>query len=33
MDAYTVSRLITTRGTNTNVPGVMEKYKYEELED
>jgi len=33
MDAYPVSRLITTRGTNTNVPGVMEKYRYEELED
>jgi putative SOS response-associated peptidase YedK len=33
MDAYPVSRLITTRGTNTSVPGVLEKYNYEELED
>ena len=32
MEAYTVSRLITTRGKDTNTPDVMNRYEYAELE-
>ncbi len=31
LEAYTVSKLITTRGVNTNTPEVMDKYEYAEL--
>jgi len=31
MQAYPVSKLITTRGTNTNIPEVQKPYDYEEL--
>lgn len=32
MDAHTVSKLITTRGAHKNVPEVMERFHYQELE-
>jgi putative SOS response-associated peptidase YedK len=31
MEAHTISRLITSRDQNSNVPGVMEKFDYPEL--
>lgn len=31
MEAYTVSKLVSQRGRNTNVPEVIEKFDYEEL--
>ena len=31
MSAYTISKLITTRGVNTNVPEIREKVEYPEL--
>jgi len=31
LEAYTVSKLISTKGRDTNVPEVMEKFKYSEL--
>lgn len=33
MEGYTVSKLISSRKANTNVPEVIEKYRYEELEN
>ena len=33
MEAYPVSRLITTRGANTNTPEVQKPHEYEELRD
>ena len=33
MDAYPVSPLISSRGQSTNTPEVMQKYRYEGLED
>lgn len=32
MEAYTVSRLISARGAMTNIPEVLEKFEYKELE-
>ena len=31
MEGFTISKLITTRGVNNNVPEVMEKFEYQEL--
>ncbi len=31
MEAYTVSKLVSQRGKNTNIPEVIEKFDYEEL--
>ena len=33
MEAYPVSKLLSTRGANTNTPEVMKRYEYKELED
>jgi hypothetical protein len=31
LEGFSVSKLISARGQNTNVPEVLEKYEYEEL--
>ena len=32
MEAYTISRLITAKGENPNVPAVVKPFKYNNLE-